>query len=249
RAEIEIAKHPDSRWRGAGWLSLLALHGGAAELDWIEAQGEGRDWAMEVDRALAEGARNPAAADRLVARIADPHHFLWSPYLDAFARENPRRAFDAAAQGLQGPRTRQRDELWRMLGDATTEATLPETLALIDGLRGEGARLEALSAVERIARRGLPTAGFEPIIDLPRTILAEYAARGVEPDSRADATRLREALNTLRGNPVAWNADTLALVKGLADRVDSDLARFVQKTAEKMEAGLQAEDSGWQPER
>ena len=48
---------------------------------------------------------------------------------------------------------------------------------------------------------------------------------------------------------MAWNADTLALVKGLADRVDSDLARFVQKTAQKMEAGLAADGSGWQPER
>ena len=65
RAEHDMRERPNSRWRGLGWLSLVARFGGEAELVWIEALGAGDAWRERaVDRALAEGSRNPLAALR-----------------------------------------------------------------------------------------------------------------------------------------------------------------------------------------
>ena len=71
RAEIEVRENVGSRWEGIGFLSLVALHADAAELDWLETLGVDKNRAMEVDRALAQGARNPLAAERLLRRWTD----------------------------------------------------------------------------------------------------------------------------------------------------------------------------------
>jgi hypothetical protein len=249
RAEIETREQPDARWRGSGWLSLVALHGGPAELAWIEALGTGRNWEMEVDRALAEGARNPIAAQRLAQRIEDPNHFLWSRHLDAFALENPAAAFTAALQALPGTRTKQREELLRLLGAVTTRETLPTVRSLLGSIEGEQNRLEAVAVADRISRRGLPVEGLEEIVDLPRRVLLHDAAGDLPPESQADVARLRSALNIVRSNPVTWDERTLALIKEVAERVDGELGKFAQRASVTLERGLAERVSGWSPKR
>ena len=249
RAAIDLRERPEARSRGSGWLSLVAARGGPADVAWIESHGTGRDWALEVDRALAEGSSSLAAAQRLTDRLKNPDHFLWGKHLDAFARENPEAAYDAAMEALPGPRTSQREELLKLVGSTTTQESLADVRALLDSLETDKQRLDAVAVVERIHRRGLPVNEFDAIIDIPRRIVREFDSGDLPPQTKAEEARLRSALNVVRSNPVTWDAPTLAAIKRVAERVDGELAKFAERASATLEKGLAEKSAAWSPER
>lgn len=244
RAEIDIAENPDSRWRGAGWLSLVALRGGVAEIAWIESLGRGdRNAEMEADRALADGAKNPLAAARLAARMKEPGRFLLSNYLESFARENPRAALDAAIEALPATPDRRTGELVRLIGEATTAETIDRARAALLGQADPGARLEALRAVERMRQRGLDVSAFAQLVDEPRLLLERSASR---PLAGAEKGLVRSALDAIATNPVTWSDATLAAVRPFMSHPDADIAAKAREAAANAEKGAA---SGWHPER
>lgn len=244
RAEIDLADNRDSRWRGAGWLSLVAIHGGAAEIAWIESLGGGeRNAEMEVDRALAEGGSNPLAAARLAARMKEPGRFLDSSYLESFARANPRAALDAAIEALPATPDRRTGELLRLIGEAATPETVERARAAILSQEAPEARLEALRAVERMRRRGLDVSGFARLADEPRLLLERSASR---PLSGSDKGFVRSALDAIAGNAVTWNEATLQAVRAFTSHPDNDIAAKAREAAASIERGP---DAGWRPER
>lgn len=244
RAEIDVADNPDSRWRGVGWLSLVAMRGGAADIAWIESLGRGdRNAEMEVDRALADGSRNPLAAARLAARMKEPGHFLVSSYLEAFARENPRAALDAAIEALPAAPDRRTGELVRLIGEAATPETVERARAALLGQAHPSARFEALRAVERMRERGLDVSGFAPLVDEPRLLLERSASR---PLSGSDKGFVRSALDAIAGNAVTWNEATLQAVRAFTSHPDNDIAAKAREAAASIERGP---DAGWRPER
>jgi hypothetical protein len=245
RAEIDIADNAESRWRGVGWLSLVAMHGGAAEIAWIESLGGGdRNAEMEVDRALADGSKNPLAAARLAARMKETSHFLWSNYLEAFARENPRAALDAAIEALPATPDRRTGELVRLIGEATTAETVERARAALLGQADPAARLEALRAVERMRQRGLDVSGFTQLVDEPRLLLERSASR---PLAGAEKGLVRRALDAVAENPVTWNDATLAAVRPFLDHPDADIAGKAREAAANIERGEGGD--GWRPDR
>jgi hypothetical protein len=226
RAEIDIADNPDSRWRGVGWLSLVALRGGPAEIEWLLSLGGGdQNREMEVDRALAEGASNPLAAARLASRLKDPWHSPWSPYLSSFAEANPPAALAAALDAMPEGRSRNRGELLRLVGEAATAETLDRARTALLGLTEPRVRLEAVRAVERMRERGLDVSGFQPLLDEPRLLLERSAAA---PLKEAEKEAVRRALGVIEGSEATWSEATRA-------------------AAARMEGG--GGGGGWRPER
>jgi hypothetical protein len=245
RAEIDLLDNKDSRWRGAGWLSLVAIHGDEAEIAWIESLGGGeRNAEMEVDRALAEGASNPVAAARLAARMKDPKHFLWSPYLESFAQANPRAALEAAVEALPATPDRRTGELLRLIGEATTPETLDRARTAILAQEAPEARLEALRAVERMRRRGLDVSGFARLADEPRLLLERSAARPLTTEEKG---LVRGALQAIGYNRVTWSDATRAAVKPFLDHADGAIAAAAREAVADMEDG--AKGDGWRPDR
>lgn len=246
RAEIDVAENPDSRWRGVGWLSLIALRGGAAEIAWIESLGGGdRNREMEVDSALAEGARNPLAAARLAARMKEPGHVLASPYIEAFARENPRAALEAAVEALPMTPDRRTGELLRLIAEATTKETLDRARAALLAQK-DPTGLEALRTVERMRQRGLDVSGFAPIVDEPRLVLERSASR---PLDRGEAEVVRGALRAIGENPVTWSEATLAAVRAFTGNPDAGIADAARGAAAMIERKGALKSDGWDPER
>jgi hypothetical protein len=243
RAEIDIADNPGSRWRGVGWLSLVALYGGAQEIAWLESLGGGdRNAEMEVDRALGEGAKNPLAAARLAARLKEPRHLLWGPYLTAFGQANPEAAFATAAEGLAGEGGRRAERWIELLGVTATAATLDRARTLFLALDEPEARRHALRALDGMRRRGLDVAGFEPLIDEPRLALERIAA---QPTAEAATQAARLALGTIANIPVTRTEAALAAARRFVDHPDEGIAAIAREALQNAEPG----GDGWRPER
>ena len=239
RAEIDLKEKADSRWRGRGWLSLVALHGGEAELDWIASLGTSGNRTQEVHKAFAEGARNPLTAARLAASI-EAGKISFSPgYLDTFARENPEAAFRAAANGLRTHPAGPRDELLGLLGSATRDSTIGDAANLLLASEEIGDRIDAIEAVERMRRAGLDVSRFQPLLDDLRAVL-ERAARGeLDPSEKL----VSHAISTAENCQCAWDEPTLAALRALAS-VPNERARKALAKIEK-----KATEGGWLPER
>lgn len=243
RAEIDIADNPDSRWRGVGWLALVAMRGGPAEIEWLLSLGGERNREMEVDRALAEGASNPLAAARLAARIREPRHFLWSPYLSSFAAANPLAALGAALDALPEAREHNREHLLRLAGEAATAETLERARTALLALTDPGMRLEAVRAVERMRERGLDVLGFGPLVDEPRLLLERSVAA---PLKGPEKVAVQRALHVVGGCEVTWSDATRAAVRLFVDHPDESIAEAAREAAARMEGGS---GGGWRPER
>ena len=245
RAEIDIAENAGSRWRGVGWLSLVAMRGGAAEIAWIESLGGGdRNAEMEVDRALAEAAANPLAAARLAARMKEAGHFLWSPYLDSFARANPQAALDAAIEALPAKPDRRTEDLLRLIGEATTPETVERARTALLRIEDPAARFDTLRAVERMRRRGLDVSGFARLADEPRLLLERSASR---PLSDAERALVQRALQSISFSRVTWNDATLAAVRPFLSHPDAAIAAGAREAMADIADG--ASGDGWRPER
>jgi len=199
---------------------------------------------MEVDRALAEGASNPLAAARLAARLKEQRHFLWSPYLSAFAEVNPPAALAAALDALPEAMPRNRDDLLRLAGEAATAETLDRARTAFLGLLDPGMRLEAVRAVERMRERGLDVSGFGPLLDEPRLLLERSAA---SPLKEADKQAVRRALEVIEDSEATWSEATRAAVRPFVGHADESIAEAAREAAARMEGG--GRRGGWRPER
>ncbi len=245
RAEIDLADNPDSRWRGVGWLSLVAMHGGAAEIAWIESLGGGdKNAEMEVDRALAEGAANPVAAARLAARMKEAGHDLWSPYLESFARANPRAALDAAIEALPATPDRRTGDLLRLIGEATTPETVERARTALLKVEDPAVRFETLRAVERMRRRGLDVSGFARLADEPRLLLERSASGSL---TEAERALVRRALDSIGHSRVTWSDATLAAVRPFLAHPNAEIAAAAREAMADIADG--AKGDGWRPER
>jgi len=234
RAEVEIEEKSGSRWAGVGFLSLVARHGTEADLDWLETLGASRN-RKEVDRALAEGAANPAAAERMRRRLL-AREDLRSSHLREFAKANPGVAFDTAAELLD--RGRSGKEVFELLGRATRRDTLGRARSLLDRLDSTGERLAALKAVERMHRNDVDTSGFERLVAAPQEIIGRALAG--HPDEDLD-----DAVRAIQYNRIAWTEGNIAALRSLAQGDGHDRA---VKALAKIEKTLARRD-GWDPER
>jgi len=246
RAEIDIADNPDSRWKGVGWLSLVARRGGPGEIAWIESLGGSRNRDMEVDRALAEGAKNPLAAERLAARLKEKDHYLWSPYLSSFAKENPRAAFEAAVAALPEGRDRRSDELVELIGEAATADTLDRARTALLKIGDPFVRLDAVRAVERMRKRGLDVAGFAPLSVEARVMLERSASK---PLAGSEKAVVRRTLEAIAAAPWTWDDGTRLAVRAFLDNADRRIAAAASEAMARMEGGPGGGPDGWQPER
>jgi hypothetical protein len=245
RARIDIDDEPDdSCWRGVGWLALVALRGSEADLDWLEAHGRGdTNTEMDVDRALAEGARNPLAAARLLRRMREPGRFRWSRRIEALESSSPEAALAAALGAL--PEVEDQKELLRFVGEATTPFTIEATRAALLSLRDGTARGTALRAVGRLRDRGLDVSGFEDLVDEPRLLLERVASRPLDGD---EAGEVREAIDVIRDNPVTWCDAATAALRAYAGHEDPGIAKAADEALLRI-----TKSSGrgreWVPER
>lgn len=245
RAAIDIEDEPDdSRWRGIGWLALVALRGGEADLSWLESLGRGqRNTEMDVDRALAEGSANPLAVERLARRMRDPGGFRWSERFHSFAAEHPQAVLDAALEAL--PAVAEADDLLRMIAEATTPDTVDRTRAALLGLRLPDARLAALKAVGRMRDRGIDVSGFADLVDEPRLLLERSMSR---PLDRGEAREVRNAIRAIGENPVTWGEAATGALRGFLEHEDTDVADAAKKALGRIGTGPE-KGRAWKPER
>jgi hypothetical protein len=245
RAEIDLVEKKGTRWEGRGWLSLVALHAGEAELDWVLSLGTSRNRWMEVDKALAEGSRNPLAAERLAERIVAGEISSSSSYMNTFAEENPNVAFRAAVDALPKVCASDPIDAFRLLGSATTAATLSEAVAVLNGLDSPQERMTAIYAVGVMHERGLDTSGLQPLLDDLRVILERAATGQVDLSNAVERLRLTLAITLVEENEVTWDAPTLAALRVLAGRPH----RKASKTLDRIEEKRTPKEQGWNPER
>jgi hypothetical protein len=240
RAEIELKESPpDERLSGAGWLSLVALHGGEAAIAWVESAADGG----RRDRALAEAARNPLAAARLGARIRGSDHALDSGGFDAFARENPGAAFDVAVDAIgTAPYV---GEFGRLFGKLTTRENFGrarDAILALDPAR----RIDAIPAIEWIREAGIDVSSLSPVTDEPRLVLERTAP---VPLSEAETERVVRALVAVRAWRVTWSDAALSAVRALENHPTSRVAEEARDATRQILDRMPRQDDAWDPER
>jgi len=239
RVKAEMKDKEGSRWAGRGFLGLVARYGGEDELAWLDTLRSSRNRSREVDRALAQGSANPAAAALLADRLLNERTLAFTPWRE-FAETNPEAAFDCAVQMVA--RGDERDEPYRMLGQATTEPNIERARAAFAAVQGVEEQLMCLRGVESMRKRGLDTSAFVEIIDAPRRKLLQV------PQTSKQKRIARAAIRTIRDNQVAWTQGNLETLRTLALGNDERIAEEAQKALKSIEVKRASQD-GWEPER
>lgn len=244
RVLIDIADEPDgSRWQAHGWLALVALRGGEADLDWLESLARDRsDMEIDVDRALAEGAGNPLAAARLSQRVKRPQ-FRWWRRHEALESSDPAAALAVAIESL--PVAEDQAEVLRLIAEATTPDTVEATRAALLAVRERPARLKALDAVDRLRERGMDVAGFEGIVDEPRLFLERVASAPLDYDA---AYAVRDAIKAISRNRVTWCDAATSAVRAFSEHENREIATAAKECLDQVARDV-GRPPAWVPER
>ena len=241
RARLELEDKAASRWRGRGFLSLIARYGTPDDIAWLETLADDPIRAMEVDRALALGSRNEAAAARLQQRLLKGRT-LMSPWA-LFARENPDKAFETAEMLLA--REGREAQAYDMLGAATRPHNAQRACALFLEIQDDRSRLRAMRSVQSMYSNEVDITGLEPLMETPRAVIEAVLA------GDGDADLLDLAIGVVKENEVAQTDGNLAALRALAQQATGKHAKYGARAAkalakiEKKRAGA----SGWEPER
>jgi hypothetical protein len=239
RARIEMEQKKDNQRAGLGFLALVALHGGDSDHAWIESLTGTNAGIAKADRAFAEGARNPAAAERMRRRYMDKG-VLHSGEWIMFARENPAVAFDTARDLVRRDPTL--IENYRLLGYSTTAETLEQARTLLNHLPNDDARMLAIRAVQQMSLRKLDTSGFDDIIATPRVVIEEILSERRTPVQAA------VAIDAIKYCTVAQTEENLAALRALAEKGKPTSASHA-KSALKTIAFYKNQTGGWEPDR
>ncbi len=241
RTRLELEDKAASRWRGRGFLSLIARYGTPDDIAWLETLADDPRRAMEVDRALALGSRNEAAAARLQQRLLKGRT-LMSPWA-LFARENPDKAFETAEMLLA--REGREAQAYDMLGAATRPHNAQRACALFLEIQDDRSRLRAMRSVQSMYSNEVDITGLEPLMETPRAVIEAVLA------GDGDADLLDLAIGVVKENEVAQTDGNLAALRALAQQATGKHAKYGARAAkalakiEKKRAGA----SGWEPER
>jgi len=239
RAVVEIQEKKGSRWAGRGFLGLVAKYGDERDLAWLETLRTGRNRSREVDRALAQGAANPLAAERLSESLAGTNRLSFVPWRE-FAQASPEAAFRCAARMVEDGHPDPRK--YRFLGTATTAGTLERARQLLAGAESDRDRLSALQAVDMFRHNELDTSGFDDVVDAPRRILQR------PPTTKKEERLARSAIRAIERNRVAWTPANLDALRAAGESPNEKLAEEAREALEDIERN-RAEAGGWEPER
>ena len=169
---------------------------------------------QEVDRALAQGARNPLAAERLASRISSGQVSFGGISLTIFAEQNPDAAFQAAVKVLPSVPTERHPDIFRMMGKATTDSRLAEASSVLNALESPRDRIAALRMAFNI-REGVRNVDFPVpgrLIGSPPLESGPLAGVTVDLD-----TQVREYLEAM-----GWDTQTGAPTEATLRRLGLD---------------------------
>ncbi len=236
RAQMELKDKAGSRWQGVGFMSLVAQYGSDEDHAWLESLATSRNRSQEVDRAFAEGARSPAAAQRMRKRILDAD-LRAARHWDTFAKLAPDVAFEAARELIV--RQPDNESAYRLLGEAATEESLPEVHNLLLGLTDDTARILSIRAIDQMKRRNLDVGGYETILEVPRRVLEESLAG-------RETKLLSPAMAAISTYSILWDEATVSALQTLADRGNARAAAQLKKLNKRRS---RASAQKWEPDR
>jgi len=239
RLEKETRENPGSRAALQGWLALVAQHGSASDLDWIEAQNKGRSGEKTVIEAYVVAAQRPEIAQRVATLFRNRNQRWYGSHLAALAQSNPELARELFEEGLKNPRTNETRDLARAYGDVVTAGNLEQARTFLLSLPIQE-RLEAVYAVERMRRKDLDVSGLETITLAP-VVALEDLARQPKPSSRA----LFKARYSIQHNQVTWSERAAKALEEAARTAPKTHASSMRAVARQIRAGIGSADSEW----
>ncbi|MHC4816573.1 MAG: hypothetical protein ACYTF8_00745 [Planctomycetota bacterium] len=239
RLDKETRDNPGSRAAQQGWLALVAQHGTAADLDWIETFKKGRSGERTVIEAYVAAAQRPEVARRVADLFRNRTRRWYGSHMAALAQSNPELARELFEAGLRKPRTNETRDLARAYGDVVTSGSLEQARSFLLSLP-EGERLEAVYAVERMSRKDLDVSGFEAI-----TLAPVVALEGLARQSKPSARALFKARNSIQHNRVTWSERAAKALEEAARNAPKTHAAAMRAVAQQIRAGIGSADSEW----
>jgi len=239
RLEKETRDNPGSRAAQQGWLALVAQHGTAADLDWIETFKKGRSGERTVVEAYVAAAQRPEVAQRVADLFRNRTRRWYGSHMAALAQSNPELARELFEEGLRKPRTNEARDLARAYGDVVTSGNLEQARSFLLSLP-DAERLEAVYAVERMSRKDLDVSGFEAITLAP-VVTLEGLARQSKPNARA----LYKARYSIQHNRITWSERAAKALEEAARNAPKTHAASMRAVAQQIRAGIGSADSEW----
>ncbi|MHC4730490.1 MAG: hypothetical protein ACYS6Z_07845 [Planctomycetota bacterium] len=239
RLEKETRENPGSRAAQQGWLALVAQHGNAADLDWIESFKTGRSGERTVIEAFVAAAQRPEVAQRVADLFRNRSRRWYGSHLAALARSNPELARELFEAGLQKPRTNEARDLARAYGDVVDPGSLERARGFLLSLPPDE-RVQAVYAVERMHRRDLDVSGLEAITVAPVEAL-ERLARQSKPSAHA----LFKARYSIQHNRITWTDRAAKALEEAARNAPKAHAASMRAIASQIRASTGSADSEW----
>ena len=239
RIEKEARENPGSRAAQHGWLALVAQHGTAADLDWIETFKKGRSGERTVIEAYVAAAQRPEVAQRVAELFRNRSRRWYGSHMAALAQSNPELARELFEEGMRRPRTNETRDLARAYGDVVTSDNLEQARTFLLSLPDKE-RMEAVYAVERMRRKDLDVSGFE-MITLAPVVTLEGLARQSKPSARA----LYKARYAIQHNRVTWSERAAKALEEAARNAPRVHAAPMRAVAQQIRAGIGSADSEW----
>jgi hypothetical protein len=239
RLEKETRENPGSRSAQQGWLALVAQHGNAADLDWIESFRKGRSGERTVIEAFVSAAQRPDVALRVADMFRNRKGRWYGSHLSALARSNPELARELFEAGLQKPRTNEARDLARAYGDVVDPGNLERARTFLLSLPPDE-RMQAVYAVERMHSRDLDISGLEAITVAPVEAL-ENLARQPKPSAKA----LFKARYSIQHNRITWTERAAKALEEAARNAPRSHAASMRAIASQIRASTGSADSEW----
>ena len=239
RIEAERARDPNSRSAERGWLALVAQHGSAADLDWLESLGKGRSGKKAVIEALVAAGDRPELVPRVAALFRERKRRWYAAHLNTLAGNNPELAADLFKEALLAPRSNEGRDLARAYGKTVSEKHLEEARGFLLGLP-QKQRLSAVYSVERMRLQGLDVSGMEAVTQAPTEELERLAAA-----PRKNSSKIFQLRYAIQHNKVTWSERAAKALEEAAKNAPKGHAAALRATAQQVRAGIGSPDSEW----